>query len=187
MPDDFRTLKANQFELVARMANGQPAGAIWSKGAIICRVTGDSVNTVWSRLQDELNRLLGEVIARRQGTSPTAEEARNAFRQMEPSLTPGYKAMLRAHLRDPHRQITTTKLAEAAGYAHFGAANLHYGLIGTMLLAQIPENLPRRRDGSVIMTCAIADPEDQRESAEEQWIWKMRSHIAEGLESARIL
>jgi predicted KAP-like P-loop ATPase len=53
--------------------------------------------------------------------------------------------------------------------------------VGAMLFAEMPEDLPRRADGSPIMTCAIAAAEDQRSTDDEQWIWKMRPHIAQGL------
>lgn len=50
-----------------------------------------------------------------------------------------------------------------------------------MLFAQMPEDLPRRSNGTPIMTCAIASGEDQRGVGEEQWVWKMRPHIQQGL------
>ncbi len=119
--------------------------------------------------------------ANRNGTSPSAEEAVKALNRIWPKLSSGQKAMLLAHHRAVDQRITATQLAEAAGYASYSAANLQYGLLGAMVFAAMPEELPRRSDGTHIMTCAIARG-DEEGGAEDQWVWKMRRHIHEALQ-----
>ena len=46
------------------------------------------------------------------------------------SISEPQRAMLNAHYDSLNRSITYTKLAEAAGYADYGAANLQYGQLG---------------------------------------------------------
>lgn len=187
MQDDVKTIEAGKYKLVARFHRGSNRGAIWADGKVVDEVEGDSLDDAWKKLCDRLYARLIEAAGLRNGTPPSAHEARLAFQRIEPRLSTGHKAMLRAHLRADGRRITATQLADAAGYSRYSAVNLQYGLLGAMLFAEMPEELPKRADGSPIMTCAIASSEDLRSSEEEQWIWQMRPHIAEGLEASGIL
>jgi hypothetical protein len=187
MQDEVKTIEAGKYTLVARFNKGAHRGALWSDGKVVDEVEGDSLNDAWKKLCDRLYARLVEAAGARKGTPPTSHEAKVAFLSIEKRLTAGHKAMLRAHLNAEGRQITATKLADAAGYARYSAANLQYGLLGAMLFAEMPEELPKRGDGSPIMTCAIASSDDFRGSEEEQWIWQMRPHISEGLAASGIL
>ena len=95
--------------------------------------------------------------------------------------------MLRAHLKAVDQRITATELAKAAGYANYSAANLQYGLLGAMLFAEMPIELPKGSNGSPVMTHAIASEDDLRASSKDQWIWQMRPYIAAGLVVSDIL
>ena len=187
MSDELKSVEAGKYTLVARLIKGEYRGALWTEGKMACQVQGSSIDEVWKLLVEALVERQEERVRERAGAEPTAKEAELAFRRIEPRLSAGHKAMLRAHLRAPGNNLTATQLAQAAGYGGYSAANLQYGLLGAMLFAEMPEELPRRADGSRIMTCVIASKDDQREAPEEQWIWKMRPHIIQGLEAARIL
>jgi hypothetical protein len=186
MADELKTIEAGPYTLVARLHKGAYRGALWCGGKMAQEVQGTSIDDVWRRLTDALYERQVSVALTRNGAEPSAEEAIMAFRRIEPRLSPGHRAMLRAHLRANGQNITATQLAEAAGYASYSAANLQYGLLGAMLFAEMPERLPQRADGTPIMTCAIALGEDQRSASEEQWIWKMRPHIVAGLTAVNI-
>jgi hypothetical protein len=186
MTDELKTIDAGPYTLVARLHNGSYRGALWHTKQIVFDVRAGSIDEVWRLLCDALYKCQVALAAHRNGQAPTADEAHAALVRIAPRLTVGHKAMLRAHLRAPERNITATQLAEAAGYVGYSAANLQYGLLGAMLFAELPEVLPQRKSGSPIMTCAIASADDRRASAEDQWIWQMRPHIAQGLELARI-
>jgi len=187
MTDELKTVEAGEYTLVARLIEGECRGALWTGGKIVCQVHGSSLDEVWKKLIDELAERQEARVRARAGAEPSSKEAELAFRRIEQRLSAGHKAMLRAHLNASGHNITATQLAAAAGYCGYSAANLQYGLLGAMLFAEMPEELPRRPDGSRIMTCVIASKDDQRETPEEQWIWKMRPHIVEGLEAARLL
>lgn len=187
MTDELKSVEAGEYTLVARLIKGEYKGALWTGGKIVRQVKGESIDEVWKKLSDELTECQEARVRARAGAQPSAKEAELAFRRIEQRLSVGHKAMLKAHLRAPGNKITATELAAAAGYGGYSAANLQYGLLGAMLFAEMPEELPRRADGSRIMTCVIASQDDQRETPEEQWIWRMRQHIVDGLEAARIL
>ena len=187
MSDELKSVEAGDYTLVARHFKGEYRGALWTGGNMVCQVQGSSIDEVWKKLSNELAERQYARVRERAGAEPSAKEAELAFRRIQQRLSAGHKAMLRAHLRAPSNNITATQLAAAAGYGGYSAANLQYGLLGAMLFAEMPEELPRRADGSRIMTCVIASKADQRETPEEQWIWKMRPHIVAGLEAARIL
>ena len=56
-----------------------------------------------------------------------------AFRKIRSSLKPPQLAVLRAQLSAPANLITSTEMADAAGFKSWQPANLAYGKIGTML------------------------------------------------------
>jgi len=66
------------------------------------------------------------------------------------NLPDGHLAMLRAQGLSPDGTITSTKLAEAAGYENYNAANLQYGTLASNLAVFLSYNPPRRKDGSTM-------------------------------------
>lgn len=187
MSDELKTITAGAYTLVSRVIDGAFCGTLWHAGKKEEVLMGSSIDDVWQKLMNELYKRQVLVATARNGAEPTADEAAKAFLRIEPRLHAAHKAMLRAHLKSKDRNITATELATAAGYAGYPAANLHYGLLGAMLFAEMPEDLPKGANGLPVMTCAIASLDDQRSSPEHQWIWKMRPHIVEGLKMAAIL
>jgi hypothetical protein len=181
MSDEIKSLEAGEYTLVARLHKGKHRGAMWHGGKIIEEVDGQSLEVVYRKLEALLfERQVAKAVARG-GADPSIEEAVKALNRVMSKASNGQRAMLRAHFHAPQQRITATQLAEAAAYATYSAANLQYGLLGAMLFAEMPEDLPRRSDRTPIMTCAISSGEDQRGDSEEQWVWKMRPHLVEAL------
>lgn len=181
MSEELKSLEAGEYTLVARLHKSAFRGALWHGGHIVEHVDGTSLEDVYRKLEAALfERQLARAAAR-QGTEPSVDEAVKALNRVLAKASHGQRAMLRAHAQAPQQRITATQLADAACYASYSAANLQYGLLGAMLFAEMPEDLPRRNNGTPIMTCAIASGEDQRGAGEEQWVWKMRPHIQQGL------
>jgi len=59
---------------------------------------------------------------------PSVAEYKRALLECRPKLVgKKYLDMLQAHYRAADHTLTAGDLADAAGYAHFGAANLQYG------------------------------------------------------------
>jgi hypothetical protein len=181
MSEDLKSLEAGEYTLVARLVDGVYRGAFWHGGRIETSVEGASVNAVYRKLEGLLYERQVAKSAARNGMDPSAEEAAKAILRVLPKTSTGQRAMLRAHFKAPGHLITATELAAAAGYAGYSAANLQYGLLGAMLFGEMPEDLPKRADGSPLMTCVIASGEDQRQREDEQWVWKMRPHIVQAL------
>lgn len=93
-----------------------------------------------------------------------------------------------AHYKAPDRRITATQLAQAAGFSTYSGANLQYVLLGAMLFAEIPEELPRRPDGTRVTTFAIATGEyPQRSSDSPDLVWELGAHTAEASQTHRQL
>ncbi|WP_162071035.1 hypothetical protein [Burkholderia sp. THE68] len=181
----MKTIKAGPYTLVARSIDGGYRGVLWSDGEKVVDIREDTLAAVWATLCDELyERQISAAAAR--VNQPTAAEIAKIFLNIGYQLTAGHKAMLKAHLNASDRRITARQLAKAAGYANYSAANLQYGLLGAMLFAEMPIDLPKRKDGSAVMTCTIAEGDDLR-GPEDEWIWEMRPYVAEGLLASRIL
>lgn len=187
MHDQIMSMKSGKYTLVARFHKGANRGAIWADGKIVDEVEGETVNEVFEQLCKRLYARQLKVAAERNGRECSAQEAKRAFLAIEPQLSTGHKAMLRAHVKAAGRALTATQLAEAAGYANYSAANLQYGLLGAMLFGEMPAVLQKRSDGTPIMTSAIASGSAEHQSDEGHWVWTMRPHIAEGLLAAGIL
>jgi hypothetical protein len=135
-----------------------------------------------------------ELSERDQEGAPSAKVYEEAFLAIG-ELNEGYRAMLAAHLHASDHLISATRLAEAAGYANWSAANLHYGLLGAKVAEEIGFTPPSRSDGSKIWTCAIARdpnldldfPETsmlealEREIVNQHFEWQMRPQVVAAL------
>lgn len=182
MAEELKTIEVGEYTLVARFHKTAYRGALWRQGKILFQIEGESLDDAFQKLVQLLYKQQIAMAANRNGTSPTTDEALNALNRIWLKLSAGQKAMLLAHHKAPAQRLTATQLAEAAGYASYSAANLQYGLLGAMVFAEMPEELPSRADGTPIMTCAIAAGDASDDGAEDQWVWKMRPHIHEALQ-----
>jgi hypothetical protein len=186
MSEEVLLRRAGRYDLVARVHKGTPTGVIRVGRDILKTVTGTDLDEVWGQLLDHLSELAQNDARQRGGVKPSTQEATTAFQRLGPNLPTSYKAMLREHLRRPQHGITATQLADAAGFKHWGAANLHYGMLGAMVNVEIPEVLPTRKNGKPIMTWALATMPPEKPE-DEHCVWTMRPHIAAGLSAAGIL
>jgi|SRR5450830_213501 len=79
----------------------------------------------------------------------TTEQFKTALLSLrDKNLPDGHLVLLRAQGHSPNGTITSTKLAEAAGYENYNAANLQYGTLAFNLAGFLRYNPPKRKDGS---------------------------------------
>jgi hypothetical protein len=79
----------------------------------------------------------------------TVEQFKKALLSLrDKGLTDTHLTMLKAQAKAEGAKITSTKLAEVAGYQSYNAANLQYGTLGFNLGAFIDYTPPKRKDGT---------------------------------------
>lgn len=148
------------YQIKSGVISGKWLARALRRGKIVAEATGENrdqaIDDVKAHL-DEIDAI--ELSQRDEEGAPSAEKYIEAFLQV--SLTDGHVAMLKAHLHAPNHLISATKLAEAAGYENYNAANLQYGLVGEKVANEIGFDPPKRSDGSSIWTCAIARSPDK--------------------------
>ncbi len=114
----------------------------------------------------------------------TMQEYKDAFTAIKPSLTVGHCAMLKAHFHAENHTVTATELAEAAGYANYGGANLQYARIGKMLADYLRRELPKhskdsRFPGSPFPTRMLV--EWHFKNTEQTWYCTLRPEVVAAL------
>ncbi|WP_439486127.1 hypothetical protein [Blastomonas fulva] len=191
----FSTQKHGRYDIRSGPLKGAWAANAFRGKALITQATGSSRDEVVSDIKAHLDRMDAvELSTRDQEGAPSATVYEQAFLAIG-ELNEGYRAMLRAHLQSPDHLISATRLADAAGYVNWSAANLHYGLLGARIAEEINFHPPSRPDGSKIWTCAIArdpgvDPEFPdtsltealgRKLADQHFEWQMRPQVVEAL------
>jgi hypothetical protein len=78
----------------------------------------------------------------------TVEQFKRALLALrDKNLPDGHLVMLEAQGSSPNSSITSTKLAEAAGYENYNAANLQYGTLAFNLAGFLGYSPPLRKDG----------------------------------------
>ena len=101
-------------------------------------------------------------------------------------LPPAYLAMLRAQCQSPNQTITSTRLAEAAGYKNYNAANLHYGTIGRLLAERLGYTPDKRTDGSERWWRTLSSGRDgSQETDEGHFEFIMRPELVAALTDMR--
>ena len=79
----------------------------------------------------------------------TTEQFKRALLALrDKGLPDAHLAMLKAQCKATGGTITSTKLAEAADYENYNAANLQYGTLAFNMAAFLSYDPPRRADGS---------------------------------------
>lgn len=108
---------------------------------------------------------------------PASQEYIEAFNAIKEKLTEGHRAMLVAHYHAPDYTITTSELAKAANYEHFGAVNLQYARLGRMLADYLNYSVPKHLDGSPFPTAFLVEW-----SFEDVWYCTLHAQVVEALE-----
>ena len=146
-----------------------------------------SLSEAFSEIEVQRLQLIYDEMALSATKSTTANQARDAFIKLSSSIHTNHIKMLRAHLHAPEQRITARELAAAAGYSSYSGANMQYGLLGAAFWEFCPTILPKRKDGSSIWTCALAEGVSDFQEKEDEWIWKLRPYVAEGLTLSGVL
>ena len=169
-----------QYQLVVALNNGKFQGRVYKKDKNILDLEGVSMADVQTKLRDYVDALFdSEASSRKQATT---EELLTAFRNILPKLNDNYLSMIRAHYHAPERRITSTLLADAAGYNGYSSANLHYGKIGSFLYEELPMDIPKRKGGKPIYTYMLADA-TEKTGDEEHWVWQMCPEVAGAIQA----
>lgn len=194
----FATEKYGRYDIKSGPLKGAWAANAFRGKTLAAQASGSSRDEAVTNVKAELDSLDAvELSERDQEGAPSAKVYEKAFLAIG-ELNAGYRAMLAAHLHAPDHLISATKLAAAAGYTNWSAANLHYGLLGAKVAEEIAFEPPSRPDGSRIWTCAIARdpnldlefPDTSLQDTLERWIddesfrhfeWQMRPQVVQAL------
>lgn len=116
-------------------------------------------------------------------TIATTEQFKSALLTLrDKGLPDAHLAMLKAQCRAPNGSITSTKLAEAADYENYNAANLQYGTLAFNLAELLSYNPPKRPDGSPMWWTTLSysiDGHTEPETGQFQFV--MRPELAAAL------
>lgn len=167
--------------LLSAFHSGTYKGRVWKDKKLINQIEGAGLDDVLNKLRAFVDSQFVTLAFGRQHPANTDEYV-SAFRNILKDLSDGQLAMLRANYRAPNYRITATKLAEAAGYTSYSAANLQYGNAGKALYEKYPLDIPRRADGSLIYTFMFATAGD-KEADEKEWVWEMRPEVVSAVEA----
>ena len=106
---------------------------------------------------------------------PYVAEYVTAFRALESRITPKQRRMLELHHAAPGRVMSSTRLAEEAGFASFNAANLQYGSLAGEVCKQLAVSL--ETELGILVTFVHPGA-----ASNEHWLWVMRPNVAQALE-----
>jgi len=117
----------------------------------------------------------------------TKEQFKKALLSLrDKNLPDSHLAMLKAQCKAPNACITSTKLAEAAGYENYNAANLQYGTLGVNLAGFLGYSAPTRKDGSPMgWTTLSYSIEGHVEPSTGQFQFIMRPELVEALQEMK--
>jgi hypothetical protein len=180
MEQDRIVEEYRRHKLLSAYHEGKHKGRAWKGKELLTKTEGDGVEDVLAKLKDYVDSRFRPQRSEKIDPLDVSEYVQ-AFRSMMSDFSDGHFAMLRAHYNAPNQCITATELAEAAGYANYGAANLQYGIIGKALSEELCVALPTRGDGTPIYTYALATAGDPS-GEEDHWVWKLRPGVASAIE-----
>ena len=117
----------------------------------------------------------------------TAEQFKHALLALrDAGLPDAHLAMLKAQCKAANGVITSTKLAAAAEYENYNAANLQYGTLAFSMAGLIGYNPPTRKDGSPMWWTTLSyaiDGNTELETGQFQFI--MRPELANALRAMK--
>jgi hypothetical protein len=192
----FKTETYGRYEIRSGPLAGAWGANAFRRKTLVTKANGASRDEAVVAVKTELDRLDQVSLSDRDAEgAPSAAIYEHAFALPMPAFPKSYVAMLRAHLAAPDQLMSATRLADAAGYAGYEGANLHYGKLGQRVGDEIGFAPPRREDGSEIWTCVIArDPGLDTEFPDtslfealsrnfdsQHFEWQMRPQVAQAL------
>lgn len=120
---------------------------------------------------------------------PTKTKFKQALRSMDSDGhfdNTQYRTMLKAQYESEGQIITSTRLAEAAGYANYNAANLHYGTMGKLLAHHLGFLPKKRPNGERMWWQTLSSGNDASDATiDGHFEFVMRPELAEALEELR--
>lgn len=120
---------------------------------------------------------------------PSGEKYRKALRSMEVDGLfdeNQYRTMLKAQYTAPGHVITATRLAEAAGYANYNAANLQYGTLGRKLALYLGYLPPKYKTGERMWWQTLSSGnEASSQTIDGHFEFVMRPEMAAALKELR--
>ncbi|MBE7435439.1 MAG: hypothetical protein HS100_16105 [Anaerolineales bacterium] len=105
---------------------------------------------------------------------PSVKEYLAAFQKIESKMTEKQKQMLIEHYNSDCHVTTATDLAISVEFNSHGAANMQYGILGSM----VSEALGLGKLG--VITLVLMIPPNNYSTKE--WLWVMRENVAKALE-----
>lgn len=118
------------------------------------------------------------------GSTPIAsvEQFKRALLALrDKGLPESHLAMLKAQAKEEGATITSSKLAVAAGYENYNAANLQYGTLAFNLGAYLDYTPPKRRDGTFMWWTVLSysvDDNPAPETGHFQFVMRPELHAA---------
>jgi len=125
--EDYR-----QHTILAAWDEGKFKGRVWKDKVVIHDIEGSDIPETIACLKRFIDEKI-EVEARMAGSTPDETRVLEGLRTISPKLHDGQLAMLKAHYHAEDQVMTATELANAAGYASYSSANVHYGTVGKYL------------------------------------------------------
>ena len=108
---------------------------------------------------------------------PSVADYISAFRLVEKKINPNQRKILQLHYYSDCRTTTATDTAIAMGFKDHRAANMQYGKLGSLVSQALGL-------GSLgVITLVLMIPPNH--VANEEWLWVMRSNVAEALEKIK--
>lgn len=98
------------------------------------------------------------------------------------NLPDAHLEMLKAQCNSQNGMITSTRLADAAGYENYNAANLQYGTLAFNIAGFLSYDPPKRKDGSGMWWTALSySKEGNQEPETGQFQFIMRPELISAL------
>lgn len=110
---------------------------------------------------------------------PTSAEYADALAALP--VTPGQRAMLAAHRIAGDAGLTATQIADAASYASFASANLHYGKLGRMIADYFTIALPKDSAGRADYVATNMLASAGHAQVNGHWLWIMHPELRKAL------
>ena len=105
---------------------------------------------------------------------PSVRQYVRALSEAEPQISPKQRRMLQLHYTSPCLVTTARDLAFAFGYKDFGAANIQYGKLGSLVADKL-----RISYRGVSMLVLMAPP---LTGTNAEWLWVLRYNVGRALE-----